>query len=41
VIYYWRKSEHEVWMLTLYSKSERATIPGNVLKQIAEAIDND
>jgi hypothetical protein len=40
-IYYWKKSEHEIWMLTLYSKSERATISGNVLKQIAEAIDHD
>jgi hypothetical protein len=39
-IYYWKKSEHEIWMLTMYSKSERATISGNVLKQIAEAIDH-
>ena len=38
-IYYWKKSEHEIWMLTMYSKSERATISGGVLKQIAEAID--
>ena len=40
VIYYWKKSQHEIWMLTLYSKSERATIPGYVLKQIAEAIND-
>lgn len=40
-IYYWKKSEHEIWMLTMYSKSERATIPGHILKQIAEAIDNE
>jgi len=40
-IYYWKKSDHEIWMLTLYSKSERATIPSHVLKQIAEAIKND
>jgi hypothetical protein len=40
-IYYWKKSDHEVWMLTLYSKSERASIPGHMLKQIAEAIKND
>ena len=38
-IYYW-KSDHEIWMLTLYSKSERASIPGHTLKQIAEAIKN-
>jgi hypothetical protein len=40
-IYYWKKSEHEIWMLTIYNKSERATISGNVLKQIAEAIDHE
>ena len=40
VIYYWKKSDHEVWLLTLYSKSERASIPGHGLKQIAEAIKN-
>jgi hypothetical protein len=37
-IYYWKKSDDEIWMLTLYSKSERATIASHVLKQIAEAI---
>ncbi|NRB42079.1 MAG: type II toxin-antitoxin system RelE/ParE family toxin [Pseudomonadales bacterium] len=41
VIYYWKKSEHEMWMLTLYSKSERATISSHELKQIAEALDHD
>lgn len=40
-IYYWKKSEHEIWMPTMYSNSERATIPGHILKQIAEAIDNE
>jgi len=39
VIYYWKRPDHEIWMLTIYSKSERSTIPGHVLKQIAEAID--
>jgi len=34
-IYYLKKSEHEIWMITMYSKSERGTISGNVLKQIA------
>ncbi|MBT0587941.1 type II toxin-antitoxin system RelE/ParE family toxin [Alteromonas oceanisediminis] len=41
VIYYWKKSESEMWMLTIYSKSEKATIPGHQLKKIAEAINND
>jgi len=40
-IYYWKKSEHEVWMLTSYSKSEHASIPGHTLKQIAEAIEHE
>jgi len=41
VIYYWKRPDHEIWMLTIYSKSEQSTIPGHVLKQIAEAINND
>ncbi len=40
-IYYWKKADHEIWMLTLYSKSERSSISGHVLKQIAEAIHNE
>ena len=40
VIYYWKKPDHEIWMLTLYSKSERTTIAGHVLKKIAEAINH-
>lgn len=41
VIYYWKKPDHEIWMLTIYSKSEKSTIPGHILKQIAEAIDHE
>lgn len=41
VIYYWKKADHEIWMLTIYSKSERSTIPGHILKHISEAIDNE
>jgi len=40
-IYYWKKSDHEIWMLTLYSKSEQDSIPGHQLKKIAEAIDHE
>ncbi|EFI34410.1 putative transcriptional regulator [Desulfonatronospira thiodismutans ASO3-1] len=40
-MYYWKKSVEEIWLLTLYSKSERATIPGDVLKKIAEEIENE
>lgn len=38
VIYYWNRSGSEIWLLTLYGKSERATIPPHILKQIAEEI---
>jgi len=41
IIYYWKQSANEIWMLTLYAKSERATIAGHVLKQIAQEIDNE
>lgn len=40
VIYYWQVSENEIWMLTVYGKSERETIPAHILKQIAEEIKN-
>ena len=33
VIYYWKKSDYEIWMLTIYSKSEQATIPSHILKK--------
>ncbi|MEQ8953538.1 MAG: type II toxin-antitoxin system RelE/ParE family toxin [Gammaproteobacteria bacterium] len=38
VIYFWEKSESEIWMLTIYAKSERATISGPDLKRILEAV---
>lgn len=41
IMYYWKKSDNEIWLLTLYSKSEKATIPGHILKKIAEEIENE
>ncbi len=41
VIYYWKESSDEIWLLTLYAKSERGTIPAHILKQIAKEIQND
>lgn len=38
VIYYCKHFNNEIWMLTIYSKSERDAIPGHMLKSIAEAI---
>jgi mRNA-degrading endonuclease RelE of RelBE toxin-antitoxin system len=40
VIYYWKVNEDEIWLLTVYGKSERDTIPGHLLKRIAEEIKN-
>jgi mRNA-degrading endonuclease RelE of RelBE toxin-antitoxin system len=41
IMYYWKKSDNEIWLLTLYSKSEKATIPEHILKKIAEEIENE
>jgi hypothetical protein len=41
VIYFWKNANHEIWMLTLYDKSEQSTISGHLLKKIAEALKNE
>jgi len=38
IIYYWQVAENEIWLLTIYGKSERDTIPAHILKKIAEEI---
>ncbi|RWX49194.1 RelE toxin of RelE; RelB toxin-antitoxin system [Candidatus Electrothrix marina] len=40
VIYYWKKSEDEIWMLTVYSKTEKENIPAHILKKIVQEIKN-
>jgi mRNA-degrading endonuclease RelE of RelBE toxin-antitoxin system len=40
VIYFWRVNQDEIWILTVYGKSERDTIPAHILKKIAEEIQN-
>jgi mRNA-degrading endonuclease RelE of RelBE toxin-antitoxin system len=40
VIYYFKKQDDEIWLLTIYSKSEVKTIPAHVLRQIAKEIAN-
>lgn len=40
VIYYFKKRDDEIWLLTIYSKSETATIPAHILRQIAKEIEN-
>jgi len=41
VTYYLKKQDDEIWLLTIYSKSETETIPAHVLRQIAKEIQND
>lgn len=40
VIYYWKRQKDEIWLLTVYGKSEKETIAGHILKKIAEGIKN-
>jgi mRNA-degrading endonuclease RelE of RelBE toxin-antitoxin system len=40
VIYYFKKQDDEIWLLTIYSKSEVESIPAHVLRQIAREIEN-
>jgi mRNA-degrading endonuclease RelE of RelBE toxin-antitoxin system len=40
VIYYFKKHEDEIWMLTIYGKSEMENIPAHILRQIAEEVKN-
>ena len=40
VIYYFKRQENEIWLLTIYSKSEVENIPAHILRQIAKEIEN-
>jgi mRNA-degrading endonuclease RelE of RelBE toxin-antitoxin system len=40
VIYYFKKQDDEIWMLTIYGKSEMENIPAHILRQIAEEVKN-
>jgi len=41
VIYYIRRPKGVIWMLTMYPKNVKDSIPGHVLKKIREEIEND
>lgn len=41
VIYFNRLANGEIWLLTIYAKGDRSTIPAHDLKLIKEAIDHD
>ncbi len=40
VIYYFKRQQDEIWLLTIYSKNVIENIPAHVLRQIAKEIDN-
>ena len=41
VIYYFKKRGSEIWMLTIYGKSEVENIPAHILRKIAEELKDD
>jgi len=41
VIYYNRLDDGAIWLLTLYAKGDRSTIPAHELRLIKEVIDRD
>jgi hypothetical protein len=41
VIYYWKVAVDELWLLTVYAKSERSTIAGHLLKHITQEIEDE
>jgi mRNA-degrading endonuclease RelE of RelBE toxin-antitoxin system len=40
VIYYFKRQDDEIWLLTIYSKSEKENIPAHILRQIAKEVEN-
>jgi mRNA-degrading endonuclease RelE of RelBE toxin-antitoxin system len=40
VIYYFKRQDDEIWLLTIYSKNEMENIPAHILRQIAKEIEN-
>jgi mRNA-degrading endonuclease RelE of RelBE toxin-antitoxin system len=40
VIYYYKRQDDEIWLLTIYSKNEVASISVHVLRLIAKEIEN-
>jgi hypothetical protein len=41
IIYYWRSSAGQIWMLTIYAKNETRTIPPHVLRRLRQEIDHE
>jgi len=40
IIYYFKKQDNEIWLLTIYSKNKTENIPAHILRKIAEEIQN-
>jgi hypothetical protein len=38
VIYFFKKQDDEIWLLTIYGKSEVENIPAHILRQIAKEV---
>lgn len=38
IIYYFKKQDDEIWLLTIYKKSETQNLPAHILKKIAEEL---
>lgn len=41
VIYFTRLQSGEIWLLVIYAKAVRGSIPGHILKAVREAIENE
>ena len=41
IIYYNRLANGEIWLLTIYAKGDRSTIPAHELRLIKETIDDE
>ncbi len=40
IIYFYHMRDSEIWLLTIYSKNEKATIPPHILRKIAREFEN-
>ena len=39
VIYYWLKADHQIFLLTIYGKSEKADLTADELKRVVKLIE--
>jgi len=41
IIYYNKLDNNQIWLLVIYAKNVRGTIPSHILKTVKEAIENE